>query len=216
MPYRAVLFDLDGTLADTLEDLAIAANHALTQLGRPTFPTRRYRYLVGQGLRSLLTEALGPDHRDLIEPGMELFRDYYGRHSLDHTGPYPGIPELLDDLTRRRLKMAVLSNKPDSATQEMVAKVFSRWEFDAVVGQRDGGPLKPDPAAALQIADALAIRPSEWLYVGDTRVDMLTAGSAGMFPVGVLWGFREEQELRESGAKAIIARPMELLEVLSR
>jgi len=210
MPHRAVIFDLDGTLADTLVDIAGAANHALAELGVPTHPVPRFRYLAGQGLEWLMTEALGPARRDLVPRGMELFRAYYALHSEDHTAPYAGVPELLDELTRRRVPLAVLSNKPHPATQAVVAKLFARWRFDAVIGHREGHPLKPDPASAIEIANSLNIPPAEWLYIGDTRVDMLTATGAGMFPVGVLWGFREEPELRESGAKAIIRHPSEI------
>jgi phosphoglycolate phosphatase len=214
MRYQAVMFDLDGTLADTLRDIADAANHALAQLGRPTFPVPKYRYLVGQGARWLMTTALGPGHADLVERGLALFRAHYALHGLDHTGPYSGIAELLDELSRQELKLAVLSNKPDSAVRAMMAGVFSRWRFDAASGEIEGGPLKPNPAAALRIATRLGIEPAAWLYVGDTSVDMLTAVAAGMFPVGVLWGFRDEPELRESGAKVIIRQPLELLDLL--
>lgn len=211
---RAILFDLDGTLSDTLADIAAAANHALTLLGRPTFETPRYRYLAGQGLHSLMTEALGADHAHLIPRGMELFLAYYAKHWTDHTAPYPGIPELLDELTRRRIPMAVLSNKPHAATLEVMKHGFSRWHFDRVLGARDGVPLKPDPTGALEIATDLNIAPRNWLYVGDTKVDMMTATHAGMRAVGVLWGFRDEAELRDNGASVIICKPKDLLGLL--
>jgi phosphoglycolate phosphatase len=214
MSFLAVMFDLDGTLADTLEDIAGAANHALAQLGRQTFPVPRYRFLAGQGLEWLMTEALGPEHRGLVPRGMEIFRAYYALHSEDHTRPYDGIPELLDELTRRKVKLAVLSNKPDPATQALVARVFARWRFDAILGHREPFPLKPDPTSAKWVADEMKIAPENWIYVGDTRVDMLTARGAGMHAVGVLWGFREEPELRESGANAIVRVPGELLGLL--
>lgn len=216
MLYDAIMFDLDGTLADTLVDIAAAANHALAKLGRPTFPVPRYRYLAGQGLESLMTEALGPEHRALVEQGMTHFRAYYAQHSMDHTGPYAGIAELLDEVSdpKRGLKLAVLSNKPDPATQALMKLAFSRWRFDAIRGHVEGTPLKPDPTSAKLVADALGVPPARWLYVGDTRVDMLTAVGAGMCPVGVLWGFRDEPELRETGARHIIRHPMELLSLL--
>lgn len=214
MPYRAVMFDLDGTLADTLADIAAAANHALTQLERPTHDVATYRYLAGQGLESLMVDALGPDHRHLVERGMEIFRSYYAEHDMDHTGPYDGIPDLLDELEMLDMRLAVLSNKPDPATQRLMRTAFPRWDFDAVLGHREGSPLKPDPASAVEITQRLGIAPEAWLYVGDTRVDMETATRAGMFAVGVLWGFRDEPELRESGAKAIIRYPAELMGLL--
>lgn len=214
MSYHAVLFDLDGTLADTLQDIANAANHALEQLGRVRIDVERFRYLAGQGLEHLMRHALSPNDQSLVPRGMELFREYYALHSEDHTAPYNGIPGLLNELTRREVTLAILSNKPHEATQAVVSRIFGKWKFAAVVGARPHVPLKPDPAAAIEIATELAIPPGDWLYVGDTMVDMKTAVGAGMFPVGVLWGFREETELRANGAKAIIAQPEELLKLL--
>ncbi len=212
--FDAVLFDLDGTLADTLVDIAAAANHALTQLGHAPIEVPRFRYLAGQGLEHLITHALGPSHASQREQGIALFRAYYKDHSLDHTRPFDGMAQVLDELPRRGVRMAVLSNKPHPATQFVMEKVFGAWTFDAVLGHREGSPLKPDPAGALEIARAMNIPTQRWLYLGDTMVDMQTAVAAGMFPVGVLWGFREEKELRENGAKAIIRHPSEMLNLL--
>jgi phosphoglycolate phosphatase len=210
------MFDLDGTLADTLVDIAAAGNHVLTELGLPALPTPRYRYLAGQGAHWLVAEALGPDRAGQVPRGLELFKQYQLAHGLEHTEPYPGIPELLAELARRGLKLAVLSNKPDAATQVAIRTVLGRVGFDAVVGQRDDAPLKPDPRPALAIARRLGVEPEHWLYLGDTRVDMETARRAGFFAVGVLWGFREEPELRDAGAQAIIRHPREVLELLDR
>lgn len=209
------MFDLDGTLADTLADIAASANHALTQLGRPTHPVASYRYLAGQGLESLMTDALGPDHQHLVEQGAEHFRAYYKDHSLDFTQPFEGIAQVLDTLEAKKIPMAVLSNKPHPATLQVVRDVFGAWSFAAVQGHEPPTPLKPDPASGLSIAAKLGIAPEDWLYVGDTRVDMETATRAGFYPLGVLWGFRDEPELRESGAKQIIAHPLELLNLIS-
>lgn len=214
MRYQAVMFDLDGTLADTLRDIAASANHALASLGRPTFPVPRYRHLAGQGLESLMIDALGAEHRDLVPEGMKRFREHYALHDMDHTAPYDGVPEVLDRLAAADVPMAVLSNKPHPATVKLVEKAFARWRFKAVRGHIPPTPLKPDPASALAIARELAIEPADWLYVGDTRVDMLTAVSAGMFAVGVLWGFRDEPELRQSGAAAIIRHPREIMPLM--
>lgn len=212
--FQAVMFDLDGTLADTLADIAAGGNHALAALGRPTFPVERYRYLAGQGAPWLIEQALGPDHQHLAAQGLTLLKSYQMKHGLDHTTLYPGIAELLDVLTQRGIRLALLSNKPDPATQEANRRLLGRWKFDAVEGHRADGPLKPDPAGALAIARRLNIPPDRWLYLGDTRVDMLTACAAGMYAVGVLWGFREEAELRESGARKIISHPLQLLDLL--
>ena len=211
---RAVMFDLDGTLADSLADIAAAANHALSQLGRPTYPVQEYRYKVGQGLESLMQVGLGPEHASLIPRGIELFKEYYAVHSIDQTGPYPGIASLLDELTRRGVMLAVLSNKPHPATLQIMDKIFSNWKFAYALGHRPGTALKPDPASAIEIVNASGIPREQWLYVGDTKVDMLTAVNAGLYPVGVLWGFREREELEQSGAQTIIREPAELLNLL--
>jgi phosphoglycolate phosphatase len=208
------MFDLDGTLADTLTDLTNAANHALALLGRPPHDRDRYRYFVGQGVENLFRAALDTDDVSLIEPAVAAFKKHLAAHQYDHSGPYDGVPELLDELTRRGLRLAVMSNKPDDRTLEMVRTLFGRWSWDAVRGQRDGYPVKPDPTAALEIAAELGIVHADWLYVGDTRADMLTGRAAGFYTVGVTWGFRDETELRDSGADAIIHHPSELLDLL--
>ena len=208
------MFDLDGTLADTLADIAASGNYALARLGLPPVPVPRYRYLAGQGAHWLVTEALGPDHAAEIPQAEVFFREYQLSHGIDHTHPYPGIPEVLAGLIQRGLKLAVLSNKPDPATQVAVRAVLGGVRFDAVAGQRAGDPLKPDPNRALAIARQLAIAPERWWYLGDTRVDMETARRAGFFAVGVLWGFRDQPELHAAGAQALIHHPRELLDLI--
>ncbi len=216
MSFDGVMFDLDGTLLDTLADIAAAGNHMLTTLGLPPRPVADYRYLAGQGAPWLVEHALGSEHQHLAEEGLRLLKAYQMVHGLDRTVLYSGISELLDDLAARELSMAVLSNKPHPATLKAVEQKLGRWHFQAIQGHSPGGPLKPDPAAALAIAEATGISPQRWLYVGDTRVDILTAKAAGMFAVGVLWGFRDEPELREAGADMIITHPREISELLSR
>ena len=212
--FRAVLFDLDGTLADTLADLANAVNHALTTLGCPTHPLPAYRYFVGDGARNLILRTLPADKASLADKALALMRAHYEAHCFDETRLYPGIQELVPVLFRQGLKLAVFSNKPDDFTKRMVAHYFPYSPFTAVRGQRANLPIKPDPTVALQIAEELGIPPSEWVYLGDTNTDMHTATAAGMFPVGVLWGFREREELVEAGALKLIARPDELLQLL--
>ena len=214
MHYRAILFDLDGTLADTLADIAGAANHALAELGRPTFEVPRYRLMVGRGLELLFQQALGPDHQHLGERAATLFHTHYASHGSDNTVPYDGVAEMLDALVDRRVTLAILSNKPDAPAQATVRQVLGRWPFAQVRGQRPPTPLKPDPTAAIEISRELNIPPENWLYLGDTGVDMCTATAAGMFAVGALWGFREEAELRENGARTVIAHPAEILALL--
>ncbi|MEX1017241.1 MAG: HAD family hydrolase [Phycisphaeraceae bacterium] len=215
----AILFDLDGTLADTLTDIAAAGNHALRTLGRPPLPVARYRYLAGQGLPYLIEHALAAEGTSTPaqqEAGIAAFRTFYAQHKYDHTGPFVGLPAVLDELTVRGVRLAVLSNKPHDATVAVVADLFGRWQWDAVAGAKPGVPLKPDAGAALAIADELDIPAERWVYVGDTRVDMETGKAAGMYTIGVTWGFRDEAELREHGADAIVHQPAELLAVVEQ
>lgn len=210
MAIDAVMFDLDGTLADTLADLAASGNHAMRAVGRPIYAQRDYRTLVGQGLDRLIRDALGPEHAALFDDAIEVFRGHYAEHRYDHCRPYPGIPEMLDALTEAGYPLAVMSNKPDEATVEMVDRVFGRWSFAAVRGHRAGYPVKPDPTAALEICEELDTPPGRWAYVGDTDVDMHTGKAAGFFTVGVAWGFRPIQELTDAGADAVIDHPSAL------
>jgi phosphoglycolate phosphatase len=208
------LFDLDGTLADTLEDLANATNHALAALGCPTHPADDYRHLVGDGARTLCSRALPVNRQDLVDDTLRLMREHYEAHRYDRTRLYDGIPDLVTALRGRGLRLAVLSNKPDRFTCEMVDRYFAPATFDIVRGQRANVPLKPDPTAALQIAQELDIAPARWLYLGDTNTDMRTARAAGMFAVGVLWGFRDREELLETGAETLVATPADVLNSL--
>ncbi len=214
MKFKAILFDLDGTLIDSLTDIANACNNALRTVGRPQHPISAYRYMVGQGLERLMIDALGKDHLHLIPECSRLHMEFYQRDLQKHTVAYPHIPEMLDALTQKGATLAILSNKPHPAMEALVAQQLGKWKFARVYGHREGWPVKPDPQSAIEITQELGIPKDQWLYVGDTRVDMLTGAGAGMFPVGVLWGFRDEPELRDSGAKAIIKHPKELLPLL--
>ncbi|MBM3890198.1 MAG: HAD family hydrolase [Verrucomicrobia bacterium] len=212
--FRAILFDLDGTLADTLADLANASNWMLEQLGCPTHPMAAYRHMVGDGARNLCIRALPADRQHLLDEAIRVFRQRYGEHCFDLTAPYPGVADLAAQLHADGYKLAVLSNKPDDFTKKTVAYYFKPSPFDLVRGQLPGGPLKPDPATALSVAAELGEPPAQWLYLGDTNTDMRTACGAGMFPVGVLWGFRDREELVASGARELIATPEDLWRLL--
>ncbi len=214
--YRAVLFDLDGTLLDTLEDLADSMNAALGRHGYPPHPVEAYRHFVGDGVENLARRALPEGSRDAdnIDRCLAAMRAEYGRRCDRKSRPYAGVPELLDALGERGLVLAILSNKMDDFTQRVVSKLLADWSFAVVRGALPEVPRKPDPAGAVAIARELEIPPAEFLYLGDTGTDMKTAVSAGMFAVGALWGFRDAPELRESGARKLIARPGELLELL--
>ena len=216
MAYQAVIFDLDGTLLDTLEDLADSYNHALTKYGFPTHTTDAYRYFVGDGAVACATRALPEKNRDdeTVWACLAAFREYYARNWRNKTRPYDGVPEMLDALTVRGLKLAVLSNKTQEATERCVKGLLPDWRFDMIVGHRESLPRKPDPSGALEISAELDVAPAEFLFLGDTSVDMRTAVAAGMFPVGALWGFRTEQELLESGARVVIERGIDITNLL--
>lgn len=210
---QAALFDLDGTLTDTLQDIADAMNRALTLHGLPTWTTEEYKYLVGDGVKILAQRAVR-DRQDLRDAVRETYQAWYGTHSQVTTRPYAFVPEMLAALSSRGVRLAVLSNKPHQDTLRVVAHYFPGVCFDQVCGQREGIPVKPDPTGALAVARAMDVPPDAFVYLGDTSVDMRCACRAGMHPVGVLWGFRPEAELRESGAEAVIRQPMELLSLL--
>lgn len=216
MFFKAVLFDLDGTLLDTLEDLGDAVNRVLAAKGFPAHNLEAYRSFIGNGAAMLITRALPEDKRNdaTIHACLEAYREDYGQNWNVKTKVYDGIPQMLDELTARGLKLAVLSNKPHEFAKRCVIDLLPNWTFDVVLGQRDGIPLKPDPAGALEAAASLNIPPGEFLYLGDSAVDMETAIAAGMFPVGVLWGFHSMEELQESGAQVLIGRPLEILRLL--
>ncbi len=213
MPYHAVLFDLDGTLLDTLEDLADSTNAALAELGIPGHSPGAYKQFVGDGLENLVRRALRQERPDesLLVRGIELTRQEYSRRWAEKTRPYSGVPELLDGLSRRQIPMAVLSNKPDEFTRLCVSRLLAGWHFQVVQGATPQLPRKPDPRGALAIAGQMNKAPAEVLYLGDTNTDMQTAVAAGMFPVGALWGFRTADELLATGAKALAHAPTDVL-----
>ncbi len=214
--FDAVCFDLDGTLLNTLQDIADAANEVLLEHGCPTFPTDDYRYMIGDGVVVLFQRALPPERQDpkLVEQCAQQFRQKYAECWNVHTRPYPGVPELLDELTGLGVELAVLSNKPHHHTVDCVEEYLGRWPFRAVVGQREDVPPKPDPRGARLVLAKLGLPPHRVLYLGDTPTDMQTARTAGMFPVGALWGYRSREELLEAGAAALVEEPAQVLALL--
>ena len=210
--YKAVLFDLDGTLTDTLADIAAAMNRALRLHELPTWPVDAYRYLVGNGAK-VLSERCVRERQELSAAVRQTYQAYYETHNLVQTKPYEGVPEMLQALVDRGIRLAVFSNKPDADTKAVVRHFFPQIPFAAVRGQVEGVPVKPDPAGAFALAAEMGLAPGEFLYLGDTAVDMQCARNAGMHPVGALWGFRTAEELRESGAERLIARPGDLLNI---
>jgi len=216
MPHKAVLFDLDGTLIDTLEDIGTTVNRILANNGFQGHELGDYRHFIGDGVDALITRALPEGNRkeNTIRVCVDAFREEYAREWNVKTKPYDTVPEMLDALVTRGLKIAVLSNKPHEFTKRCVSEFFPNWTFHVVLGERDGFPRKPDPAGALEVADHLQIPPAQFIYLGDTDTDMKTAVAAGMCPVGGVWGYRQAEELRESGALFILKRPIELLSLL--
>jgi len=209
------LFDLDGTLLDTLADLADSTNRALRRFGFAVHPVEAYKTLVGDGAEMLVRRAAGRDISDELAARLLAgMREQYARRWAEKTRPYEGVGEMLDALTRRGVPIAVLSNKPQEFTRLCVAELLPHWRFAAVRGADANTPIKPDPTAALEIAGQLGVDPGDFLYVGDTDTDMKTARAAGMFPVGVTWGFRSAEELKATGAAALIDRPDQLLDLL--
>jgi phosphoglycolate phosphatase len=214
MKLRAVLFDLDGTLLDTLEDLAQSMNNLLSGNNFPVHPVLSYRYFVGNGMEMLVRRAL--PQKEVNDRNVMRFvvamREDYGRRWTEHTKPYTGIPELLSSLEQKGIRKAIFSNKPDEFTQVMVYKLLAEWNFSVVQGISPLVPAKPNPSVPLWIAAKLEIQPQEFLYLGDTNTDMQTATAAGMYAVGALWGFRTAGELLASGARKLVTSPQEILE----
>ncbi len=214
MAYKAVLFDLDGTLLDTIKDIADSVNTALAQLGFPQHEVEAYKYFVGDGRKALAIRSLPEDCRDTVNVdrlAIFIIEEEYSKRWVNNTVAYPGIPDMLQALADLGIKMAILSNKPQASTEEMVSGLLLQWRFELVLGAQSSIPMKPDPTSALQISRRLNIPPAEFLYLGDTYVDMKTATAAGMYPVGALWGFRTADELMAGGAKELIQYPTNLL-----
>jgi len=212
MKHKAIIFDLDGTLLDTLEDLAQSVNLVLSKHNYPTHDTEKYKYLTGSGIFNLVKNAL-PSHivsNDEIKCYVDEVRKQYEINWCIKTKPFDGIPEMLSNLTDNNIKLAILSNKPDYFTRIAVDKFLSDWNFDVVFGERQNVPIKPHPQAALEIASILSLKPEEIIFMGDTNIDMITACNARMYPIGVTWGFRTIDELNKNGAKKILNHPTEL------
>lgn len=213
-----VIFDLDGTLLNSIADLAHASNHALAVCGYPTHDLATYPFFVGNGVGRLLERVLPPEHRDpeSISYLRKVFEDYYDRHLWDHTVPYPGIEDLLHQLADRGYNLAVASNKYQSATSALIAHFFPRLPFESVHGMRPGIPAKPDPSIVFDILRDVPTPKAMVTYVGDSGVDMETARRACVRSVGVTWGFRPISELRQYYAENIISDPADLLSLCPR
>ena len=212
-PINAVLFDLDGTLVDSLDDIHDSLNAELIHRGAPTLSLSEVRNMVGRGLFATARESLPEQfHKDLKRIHLS-FRKRYEQNLLNKTLPYPGISKLLTELRKTNLFLGVLSNKDDAMTQEITKALFADINFDYIRGQLKNVPPKPDPTSILQICNFAKVQPEQVLYIGDTGVDMQTALNSGMTPIGVSWGYRTSEQLLEEGAAFIIEKPEQLLEL---
>ena len=212
--FRAVIFDLDGTLSDSIHSIKYCGDRALAPEGYGPFTEDEYKYFVGDGAANLIRRALaagGDVENAHFDTAFARYKEIFAVDCMYQVTPYEEIPELLSALKERGLKLACLSNKPHAETIRVVETLFGKDCFDILQGQVDGVPIKPDPAGAFRIMDALQVKPEEVLYLGDTATDMKTGKGAGAFTVGVLWGFRTRDELEEAHADAIITRPLEAL-----
>ena len=215
---KAVIFDLDGTLADTIASITYCGNLALSRFGLPAFGEEDYKHFVGDGAAMLIRRALlaaGDERLEHFDEVYETYLEIFAKDCMYQVKPYEGICALLEELKRLNVRIAVLSNKPDRDSLRVVEALFGKGYFDFVQGQREDIPRKPDPAGVYRIMEAFVLPAGDFLYVGDSGVDMKTGRAAGIFTVGVLWGFRDREELVENGADAVISKPLELLSHLT-
>ena len=215
MKFKGIIFDLDGTLVNSLEDISDAMNTVLTNLNYPTHTYDTYQYFIGSGLRNLVSKALPASNNseDQIEICFDCMITEYREICTLKTKPYEGIIELLDNLASKNIKLAVFSNKADELTKKIAAEIFPDY-FDAAVGLSTEELKKPNPFEAIAISKNWNLKTEEILFVGDSDIDMQTANNANMFAVGVSWGYRTEKELKNSGAKLVINNPTELIEIV--
>ena len=214
--FGALIFDLDGTLLDTLADIGDSVNLMLAEYGFPGHTTDDYRRFIGNGIQMLVTRALPIEGRseEMVDACVRRARELYWENWNRKTRPYEGITDLLDHLKTKDLPLAVLSNKPHDFTVRYVDAYFGAFDFKVIMGQNDRFPVKPDPASALDIARQIGLAPETFLFVGDSAVDMKTAAAAGMHAVGVAWGFRGPKELTENGCQTLVSHPKEIIALL--
>ena len=216
MKYKILVFDLDGTLVDSITDLAIAVNKGLSTAGLPTHNIAEYKRFVGNGREVLIDRAMGEScgDKNLRKIVSDVFNDYYAHHCNDNSCAYDGCAELLRTLSKMGVKTAVLSNKPDEFVAQILKKVYPEHQFDIAWGKRANLPCKPDKTALLTMLSELGFSPSDCLYIGDSDVDVFTAKNAGVDMLGVEWGFRGRDELINTGADAVVSTAAQILEYI--
>ena len=217
MQFKAICFDLDGTLINSLTDIANCTNEILLNRGFPSHSINAFRFFVGGGVKNLIKLSLPKEARDhfIIEECQKDFESKFREHWNKNTTTYKDVPELLDELVNLKIRLTILSNKPNEFTSMAVNRLLPNWEFEAVLGQLDDIQKKPNPEGFFKIKKKLQLTSKEYIFLGDTGTDMKTAVAAGCYPVGVLWGFRSEKELMDNGARSIIKKPLELLDILN-
>ena len=215
--YKACIFDLDGTLTDTLESLTYSVNATLKELGLGQITDIQCKAFVGSGARRLIEQSLraaGDPNAERIEEAMEAYGRIFKKHCTYHVAPYEGIVDMLQELKKEGVQLAVLSNKPHLQTKDVVATFFAEGTFSRVYGQQEGVPRKPDPAAVHMILEELGVTREECLYIGDSDVDMQTGCAAGVHAVGVSWGFRTRDVLIKHGATYVVDKPKEIISIV--
>lgn len=214
---KVIIFDLDGTLSDSISSMKYCADRALAAVGLGPFSEDDYKIFVGDGAKVLIERALtaaGDTELKYMDVVFPLYKKYFAQDCMYEVKPYDEIPEVIARVKEQGIKIAVLSNKPHLQTIDVIVSLFGENCFDCILGQRDGYPVKPDPSGVFEIMNRTKATPEEVLYVGDTATDMKTGKSAGAFTIGALWGFRDRQELERGGANAIISHPLEILEYI--
>ena len=215
MNFKGIIFDLDGTLVNSLEDIADSMNTVLREFNFPVHNVQTYKQFVGHGIRNLILKALPETDRDaaIIEKCYHTMMEVYRNNCINKTRPYDGIVELLDALASRNLKLAVFSNKTDEFTKKIVLALLPNWNFEAIIGLSNEAHKKPNPSVVLHISEIFNLNAENIIYVGDSGVDMQTANNAGMYAVGALWGFQEKEELLSNGARHLINHPLDLIKI---
>jgi len=213
MTYRGIVFDLDGTLINSIQDICNSMNKVLQSHDFPVFDIEAYKMVIGNGIEQLVHDTIPPERRTkkIIEELTGEMKVIYDLHYMENTTVYFGIPELLDNLCSLKIKTAILSNKPHDYTLKICNELFGNWTFDYILGLSDQFPRKPNPLSSLYILNYLNLNPNEVLFVGDSGIDIQTALNSGMLPLGVTWGYKAKMEMTKAGAKDIIEKPSDIL-----